>query len=73
MSVDIYKRIFYFSPTAAAEMKKVEGLSLKMPWVIANGVKKQFTEMVNKPSRVRYKDSIKIYEGDIRTTKYFMD
>ena len=26
MSVDIYKRIFYFSPTAAAEMKKVEGI-----------------------------------------------
>lgn len=72
MAVDIYKRLFFYSPTAAANMRKIEGPNYTMPWVIANGVKKDFTEMVAKPEQLRFKDSIKITEGDIRTVRYEM-
>lgn len=70
MAVDIYKRMFFYSPTAAANMKKIEGKGFSLPWVISNGVRKNYTEMVSNPSQVRYSDSIKIAEGDIRSIKY---
>ena len=70
---DINYRYFYYSPTAADRMKSIEkGMStnFSLPWVIVNGVRKYYTEIVTSPEQVRFKDSIKIAEGDMRRMSF---
>lgn len=70
---DINYRYFYYSPTAAEKIKSIEkGMStdFSLPWVIVNGVRKYYTEIVISPDRVRFKDSIKVAEGDMRRMSF---
>ncbi len=71
---DVNKRYFYYSPTAAIDIKKVErGMSAKefqLPWVVVSGVRKNYTEMVASPENLRYADSTKVAEGDIRRMSF---
>ena len=71
---DVNKRYFFYSPTAAEEIKKIErGMSAKdfqLPWVVVSGVRKNYTEMVASPENLRYKDSVHVAEGDIRRMSF---
>ena len=70
---DINYRYFYYSPTAAEKIKSIEkGISpdFSLPWVVVNGVRKYYTEIVTSPEKLRFKDSIKIAEGDMRRMSF---
>lgn len=70
---NINYRYFYYSPTAAEKIRKIEkGMSsnFQLPWVIVRGVRKYYTEIVTSPDKVRYRDSIKIAEGDMRRMEF---
>ena len=71
---DVNKRYFFYSPTAAEEIKKIErGMSAKdfqLPWVVVSGVRKNYTEMVASLENLRYKDSVHVAEGDIRRMSF---
>jgi hypothetical protein len=42
----------------------------QLPWVVVSGVRKNYTEMVISPEYLRYKDSTKVAEGDIRRMSF---
>lgn len=70
---DINYRYFYYSATAAEKMKSIEkgmNVGFTLPWVVINGVRKYYTEVVTSPDKVRYRDSVKIAEGDIRRMSF---
>ena len=70
---NINYRYFFYSPTAAEKIKKIENSissGFQLPWVIVRGVRKYYTEIVTSPEKVRFKDSIKIAEGDMRRMEF---
>lgn len=70
---DMYYRIFVFSREQAEQKKSVDtrmGKLSKLGTVIVNGVPKAYTDIVASMSQVKYSDSIKVTEGDIRKIKY---
>ena len=70
---DMYFRIFIFSREQAEQKKQIDkkmGKLGTLGTVIVNGVPKAYTDIVASMSQVKYSDSIKVTEGDIRKIKY---
>lgn len=73
MMTDMYYRIFIFSREQAEQKKSIDnkmGKLSKLGTVVVNGVAKSYTDIVANMSQVKYSDSIKVAEGDIRKIKY---
>lgn len=70
---DMYYRIFIFSREQAEQKRTIDnrmGKPSKFGTVLVNGVPKTYTDIVASMAQVKYADSIKIAEGDIRKMKY---
>lgn len=73
--LSIYKRYWIYSKTEEDLIKQVSnGVSsskIKLGTVISNGgVAKNYTSIINDPSKTRYSDSTIVAEGDIRKVVY---
>lgn len=70
----IYTRYFVFSKTQFEEKKKImKGMSstdMTVGKVIVNGVPRDYTDIVTDMKKCRYGDSVLVYKGDIRKTKF---
>lgn len=70
---NINYRYFYYSSSSAEEINKIEKAmnpNFQLPWVVANGIKKYYTDIVTNPSKLKHKDAILIAKGDMRRMSF---
>lgn len=70
MLPDLYHRVFVFSKTQMDQKKEIMGKNVKLGTVIVNGVNKPYTDIVLNMNSVRFSDTKKLIEGDIRKIRY---
>lgn len=67
---DMYNRVFIFSREQMEQKKKIEGREVQFGTVIVNGTKRIYTDIVLNMNSVKFSDSQKLIEGDIRKIRY---
>lgn len=70
---DIYYRYFVFSRTQMDDIRRRNaklGREVEFGTVVVGGVKKEYTDILISMDQVKYPDSIKVAEGDIRFIGY---